>query len=671
MWLRRLSSLVGKPKPKHYELNAQIKSCANLRDIERVVLAGGDFNAVNCATALRMLARHRCGNSLVMDKIVLLSSQAKPFPPQSLSNCLHAIASGRLFNGAIPAVFTRELLTESDFAKFNSHDIANVLWAVAKINPPEAATVFDLLGREIKNRSEVTRSATPQALANILWSFATLRIYSPQVCAIVCRELKLRNVTGMTLQELANPLWALAVLKHVDRDLLDLFSRELVNNRTFSSQSPAVGAVGCKPQDVSNTVWAMAVLEHPSRALCDKICREVTTFKDYRAQEVSNTLWAFATLKHPRLPSGIATQICTQDLQWYTAQALANIAWSFASLGKVDSLVCLRISNELMRRQTLQEFTPEALCILLWSFAQSALQSKSESDMYSELFGHLCGEVVKRDLSKFQANDLSQLVWAMAMTGYWSPLVNAKVYKELVGRDLASFKLHNLSAIALSMARLNYVDAELTQHLASEFVRRHHNPGNDPSCLLVALWAFSCLDALHLPKVFELFQLPAPSATAPDRTADAAQQLFQVRLNWDQTCHDRGKSNLIEELCDGGWLESKLERASHANSSQAHVHLLQRLREQGLQVESEVELLGGLVVDMLVDDQNVVIEVDGPAHFLSDCISANGSTRFKHRLLTRAGYRVISVPVVHFSRLSPPEQAAYCNELATRINTCT
>ena len=74
----------------------------------------------------------------------------------------------------------------------------------------------------------------------------------------------------------------------------------------------------------------------------------------------------------------------------------------------------------------------------------------------------------------------------------------------------------------------------------------------------------------------------------------------------------------------------------------------------GLSVENEVVLAGeggGYSVDILVQGgglrgchKGVVVEVDGPSHFLNPDRVLNGASQFKHRFLAAAGWGVVHVP---------------------------
>ena len=68
----------------------------------------------------------------------------------------------------------------------------------------------------------------------------------------------------------------------------------------------------------------------------------------------------------------------------------------------------------------------------------------------------------------------------------------------------------------------------------------------------------------------------------------------------------------------------------------------------GYNVQDEVVTANGLSTDIMVklnSGEQLVIEVDGPYHFLSDDITPTGATLFKRRLLLAEGYRVESINV--------------------------
>ncbi|WBA79402.1 RAP domain-containing protein [Endozoicomonas sp. GU-1] len=65
-----------------------------------------------------------------------------------------------------------------------------------------------------------------------------------------------------------------------------------------------------------------------------------------------------------------------------------------------------------------------------------------------------------------------------------------------------------------------------------------------------------------------------------------------------------------------------------------------------MKIEEEKCLNSLPPVDLLLPDHNMVIEIQGPAHYVSgDFKTRNGSTLLKIALLQKAGLEVIEIPV--------------------------
>ena len=63
------------------------------------------------------------------------------------------------------------------------------------------------------SKPERLRDSTTQGIANIMWSFATLRFYPPRFMTAACVALEHR-LQECNDQELSNCLWAVARLAH-------------------------------------------------------------------------------------------------------------------------------------------------------------------------------------------------------------------------------------------------------------------------------------------------------------------------------------------------------------------------------------------------------------------------------------------------------------------------
>ena len=106
------------------------------------------------------------------------------------------------------------------------------------------------------------------------------------------------------------------------------------------------------------------------------------------------------------------------------------------------------------------------------------------------------------------------------------------------------------------------------------------------------------------------------------------------------------------------------EGSRHASPSRLQRAVAAALRRAGTALDEEVVLAdaGGYSVDLLLSGSRVVVEVDGPTHYVTGPrgYAAAGATRLKHQQLRAFGYRVVSVPFWEWQRLqSAPQQMAY------------
>ena len=96
------------------------------------------------------------------------------------------------------------------------------------------------------------------------------------------------------------------------------------------------------------------------------------------------------------------------------------------------------------------------------------------------------------------------------------------------------------------------------------------------------------------------------------------------------------------------------------------------LDDLGCAHDFETRLPEGLSVDMRLrgeEQRHIVIEVDGPSHYLrrvgagaADTHAENGTTRFKHRLMRAMGYHVVQVPYFEWGVRSAESRALFMRE---------
>ncbi len=259
---------------RQVELNRGLARCSLASDVLALVGASvGEFNVVNCGTALGRLARAPDGRRALGDARVaslldaaasLVARHARHVESRQLASILHACgklglrvdhrasssdASNRAPGGGGSAseppsasAATRRLADAVESAsrihadKFNAQELANAAWGAARLGArldrPLVRTLCDAIARSLADdaaASETTRGPraaaaaawTPQGLSNAAWSLATMGAKLDALerananananAALVAVFAQLaRRARELNPQEVANAAWAVA-----------------------------------------------------------------------------------------------------------------------------------------------------------------------------------------------------------------------------------------------------------------------------------------------------------------------------------------------------------------------------------------------------------------------------------------------------------------------------
>jgi hypothetical protein len=168
----------------------------------------------------------------------------------------------------------------------------------------------------------------PQALSNIIWSYATSGESHPQLFMKFGDHIVAMNdLSGFMPQALSNIIWAYATAGESHPQLFSKLGNHIV----------AMKDLGLfKPQALSNIVWSFSTAGKSHPKLFSKVGDHIVAMNDFSSflpQHFSNILWAFATAgkSHPQLYNKLANHIVAmKDLSSFLPQELSNIAWSYA-----------------------------------------------------------------------------------------------------------------------------------------------------------------------------------------------------------------------------------------------------------------------------------------------------------------------------------------------------
>jgi hypothetical protein len=278
--------------------------------------------------------------------------------------------------------------------------------------------------------------------------------------------------------------------------------------------------------------------------------------------------------------------------------------------------------------------------------------------------------------TSYDAKEFALTVWALAKLGVSDKLVFTALAAQGMRKDLDEFNSQALANTVWAFAMASMAHAGFFARLALEITRRRSLDDFKPQALAYTVWAFAVADehaivSLIIDHVFALSEGPS----APSWSIESISQLHQAVLQSSAAWHahlSSSRAGVVER-----WRQARCLHAQKTSEpSQLQRQVYRALRE--LEVEFTEEFIVselGYSVDarlLLGTDRKVVLEVDGPFHFLVACITRDlakpsglrepGTTFLKHRQLKRAGWTVVQVPYWEWNALTPAQQAPYLRD---------
>lgn len=141
------------------------------------------------------------------DFVCHLSQRSKSLSPKDVAQSLWAVGRIRGIDSddVVPLIYRAQELA----GELNSHEIANIVWALSRIQSKEYRTVF-LLTRRFTGRYSMPASSllpTPQEAANILYALGRLNLRDEAVFHTLSNVIA-TQMNYTSAQAVANVLWA-------------------------------------------------------------------------------------------------------------------------------------------------------------------------------------------------------------------------------------------------------------------------------------------------------------------------------------------------------------------------------------------------------------------------------------------------------------------------------
>ncbi|MBO9496953.1 DUF1601 domain-containing protein [Thalassotalea sp. G20_0] len=376
---------------------------------------------------------------------------------------------------------------------FKPQEVANLLWAVAKLvdnglkleqTPKLKETVAALLYQVTTkaNSKEGKDHFNPQEVANLLWAMAKLvdnglkleqtpklkEAVAALLYQVTTKAQSKEEKDHFKPQEVANLLWAVAKLvgsglKLEQTPKLKEAVAALLYQVTTKANSKEEKD-HFKPQEVANLLWAVAKLVDNGLEQTPKLKEAVAALlphvktraeskeeKDqFKRQNATNLLWAVAKLVDNGLElektAGIKEAMAAllahlqtkaeskEEKDRFFPQQIANLLWAVAKLvnnglelektPKLKEVVALLLCHVVTKAESIEEkdrFIPQHIANLLWALAKlvdNGLELKTTRKLKEAVAALLPHVITKaesiEEKDHFNTQGTANLLWALA-----------------------------------------------------------------------------------------------------------------------------------------------------------------------------------------------------------------------------------------------------------------
>ncbi len=240
--------------------------------------------------------------------------------------------------------------------------------------------------------------------------------------------------------------------------------------------------------------------------------------------------------------------------------------------------------------------------------------------------------------------------------------------KELTKLDSATLDIQTISLSFHAIATLHVADTPLIRKLSCALSKFPPGQSSAQSASNIA-WSYAVMRPFMLiaGNIISIGQKKtdetilqwiweAVTANLPNMDKNSLSQLHQLLM----TCQLDG-TPLPPKINTSVVVAGRRAFQDHAEALQM-VSTLQNdvaktLKHMGYDIQEEIiDDKTGYSLDIYIPDHDIVVEVDGPAHFGYNSKQPLGRTVIKHRHLTNNGYAVVKVPYFNWRVNAMPDQ---------------
>ncbi len=272
---------------------------------------------------------------------------ARFYKPQELSNSAWALATAGIPPDSSEDVRVMLDVVSAELQRrpgeFKPQEIKDVLWSLTKLGVPSATTFRSALEHMVA--ADTVSDLTPQGVGNMAWSIAkqtTMKLGGDEgklgiyigaesdlgkPCRQFFRKVVARVVDGIedwSDQDLANTVYSFALLGLYSKPAFSAIASEV-------SRRQALGLVRLTAQEAANLLWSYSVCNHKCPALLSALCDYVRGLDmSPSLNEAANFIWSLTIFEHeddvvPQIWS-LIMGASPSELQWQTAMSLLQVS---------------------------------------------------------------------------------------------------------------------------------------------------------------------------------------------------------------------------------------------------------------------------------------------------------------------------------------------------------
>jgi len=323
-------------------INAEVIKSAETGDLAKVLAVVGshltEMNLVNLTTALHRLAKMTATSQ---SRLLL---QDNP----TLERLLNSLSL------ALDALKPDEVAAQS---------LSNAAWSLATLQLPRAG----LFSKIVTLAAGDVSSFQPFELANLLWACAKIGASDDMILSLaepIFQATEIHVVTHVDpipFRCLATMLWAFATAKRYHSSFFGPVAAKLLSQ---------VSIANC--QELANATWALGKANFRHEQLCSKLATQaLSCLRAFKAQEISNMVWGFGSIGffHNRFFTEVATTLKGMEL---TTQHIANISAAYVRVAPghpVTRAVLLNLLPHCCER--VRAFKPQEVSAVLLAVSKA------------------------------------------------------------------------------------------------------------------------------------------------------------------------------------------------------------------------------------------------------------------------------------------------------------